>query len=93
VNLTILGVDGVLADSAFGVKPPIPRWPFYVLIAVAAFCAGLAFLFWVEENPGAYPRVEAWWARQRGRLARVRPRRRRAGGGESPKKGGAPPPT
>ncbi len=78
VNLTILGVDGILPDSAFGVKEPIPRWPFYLLIALAAFFLVLAFLFWVEENPGAYPRVEAWWARTRGRLARtIAPLRRK----------------
>jgi hypothetical protein len=77
LNLTILGVDGILPDSSFGVKPPIPQWPFYLLIALAVVCAGLAFLFWVEENPGTYPRVEAWWARQRGRMARLRPRRSR----------------
>jgi hypothetical protein len=77
LNLTILGVEGVLPDSSFGVKQPIPRWPFYLLIALAILFVVLAFLFWVEENPGTYPRVETWWARQRGRLARVRPRRPR----------------
>jgi len=71
VNLTVLGVDGVLPDSAFGVKEPIPRWPFYLLIGLAALFLVLAFLFWVEENPGSYPRVEASWARTRGRLART----------------------
>lgn len=78
VNLTILGVDGILPDTAFGVKEPIPRWPFYALIVAAVLFLALAFLFWVEENPGAYPRVEAWWARTRGRLARtLAPLRRR----------------
>ena len=78
VNLTVLGVDGIVPDSAFGVKEPIPRWPFYLLIALAAFFLVLAFLFWVEENPGSYPRIEAWWARTRGRLARTTaPLRRR----------------
>ncbi len=76
LNLTLLGVDGVLPDSSFGVQEPIPRWPFYGLIVVAAFFVVLAFLFWVEENPGTYPGVEVWWARQRGRLARLRPRRK-----------------
>ncbi len=77
LNLTILGVDGIVPDSAFGVKEPIPRWPFYLLIALAAFFLALAFLFWVEENPGSYPRVEAWWATTRGRIARtVAPLRR-----------------
>jgi hypothetical protein len=80
VNLTMLGVDGVLPDSAFGVKEPIPRWPFYLLMALVVFFLLLAFLFWVEENPGTFPRVETWWARTRGRLARtiapLRPQRR-----------------
>ncbi len=77
LNLTLLGVDGILPDSSFGVQDPIPRWPFYLLIVLAAFFTVLAFLFWVEENPGTYPRVETWWARQRGRIARMRPRRSR----------------
>jgi len=73
LNLTVLGVDGVLPDSAFGVKEPIPRWPFYTLIVLAVVFLVLAFLFWVEENPGSYPKVEAWWARTRGRFARLKP--------------------
>ncbi|MGQ0796264.1 MAG: hypothetical protein ACT4OI_00130 [Methanobacteriota archaeon] len=77
VNLTILGVDGIVPDSSFGVKEPIPQWPFYALVAGAVGFLVFAFLFWVEENPGAYPRVEVWWARTRGRLARLRPVRRR----------------
>jgi len=77
VNLTILGVDGIVPDSSFGVKEPIPQWPFYVLVAAAALFLVFAFLFWVEENPGTYPRVEVWWARMRGRFARLRPVRKR----------------
>ncbi len=84
LNVTMLAgflgvgrIDGILPDSSFGVKQPIPQWPFYALIVLAVFFIVLAFLFWVEENPGTYPRVETWWARQRGRLARLRPRRRR----------------
>ena len=71
VNLTLLGVDGILPDSSFGVKEPIPRWPFYLLVALAVVFLVFAFLFWVEENPGSYPRVSAWWARTRGRIART----------------------
>ncbi len=92
VNVSLLGVDGILFDSSFGVKEPIPRWPFYLLIGLAVFFVVLAFLFWVEENPGTYPRIETWWARQRGRLARQRPRRQRrvpqAAGREPPKGAG-----
>src|SRR5207244_10663438 len=70
-NLTVLVLHGLLSYSAFGVKEPIPRWPFYLLIGLAALFLVLAFLFWVEENPGSYPRVDTWWARTRGRIART----------------------
>jgi hypothetical protein len=75
-NVSILGVDGVLPDSSFGVKEPIPRWPFYALIVAAGLFLGLAFLFWVEENPNSFPRVAAWWTRQKGRFRRSVPRGR-----------------
>jgi hypothetical protein len=83
LNVTMLAgflgvdrIDGIIPDSGFGVKEPIPRWPFYTLIGVSALLVVLAFLFWTEEHPGAYPRVEAWWARQRGRFRRtIRTRR------------------
>ena len=78
LNVTMLAgflgvnrVDGIIPDTAFSVKEPIPRWPFYALIGLAVAFLVLAFLFWVEENPGSYPRIEAWWARTRGRLART----------------------
>lgn len=71
VNLTRLGVDGLLPDSAFGVKEPIPIWPFYGLVALTVFFLLLAFLFWVEENPGRYPRIERVWLTFKGRLRRV----------------------
>jgi len=78
LNLTLLGVDGLLPDSSFGVKEPIPQWPFYALIAAAALFLVFAFLSWVEENPGTFPRVDAWWARMRGRFARFRRTPKRA---------------
>jgi len=71
VNLTRLGVDGLLPDSAFGVKEPIPIWPFYGLVVMTIFFLILAFLFWVEENPGRYPRIERRWLTFKGRLRRV----------------------
>jgi hypothetical protein len=71
VNLTRLGVDGLLPDSAFGVKEPIPIWPFYGLLVLTGLFLVLAFLFWVEENPGRYPRVERVWMTFKGRLRRV----------------------
>jgi len=79
LNLTRLGVDGVIPDSLFGVKEPIPLWPFYGLLVATALFLVLAFLFWVEENPGKYPRVERAWLVFKGRLRRIArlPRRHR----------------
>jgi len=71
LNVTRLGVDGILPDSLFGVKEPIPLWPFYLLLAATGFFLILAFLFWAEENPGHYPRVERGWLVFKGRLRRV----------------------
>ena len=81
LDLGLLGVDGILPDSSFGVKEPIPIWPFWMLVGLMAFFLVLAFLFWVEENPAAFPRVERAWAVARGRLRQLvafhRPRYRR----------------
>ncbi len=79
LNLTRLGVDGVVPDSLFGVKEPIPLWPFYGLLVATALFLVLAFLFWVEENPEKYPRVERAWLVFKGRLRRIArlPRRHR----------------
>ena len=71
LNLTRLGVDGVIPDSSFGVKEPFPVWPFYGLLVLTGFFLVLAFLFWVEENPGQYPRVERSWLQFKGRLRRL----------------------
>jgi hypothetical protein len=71
INLTRLGVDGVLADDVFGVREPIPIWPFYGLLVLTGFFLVLAFLFWVEENPGRYPRIERPWLTFKGRLRRI----------------------
>src|SRR5437899_7941576 len=84
VNLTVLGVEGIVPDSAFGVKEPISRWPFYLLIGFAAFFLVLAFLFWVEETPEPSPRAEPCWPGPLGRSAgpparSLRARRRNPG--------------
>jgi hypothetical protein len=71
VNLTRLHVDGIIPDSSFGVREGFPLWPFYGLLVLTGFFLVLAFLFWVDENPGKYPRVERSWLRFKGRLRRL----------------------
>lgn len=50
INLTYLGCDGILPDSTFGVKNPIPIWPLYVLAFLTIFFAVLAIIFYVEDT-------------------------------------------
>ena len=71
INLTALGVDGVIPDSSFGVKEPIPKWPLYVLIGLTVMFAGLAVVFYLEEE-GTYPGLNKWLQQQRGKLNQLR---------------------
>jgi hypothetical protein len=79
VNLTRLGgIDGILPDTAFGVKDLIPQWPFYLFGTGAIFFLLLAFFYYAEENPSKFPRTARAFAGFKGRLVRVfRPRKGR----------------
>ena len=67
-----LGVDGLLPDSSFGIKIPIPRWPLYMLIAAICGIALLASYYFVLDNPGKYPRLEKRLYYLRGKLSELR---------------------
>ena len=83
VNLTRLqNISGILPDTGFGVKDTIPLWPFYLMVAGAAFFIVLAFFFYAEENPKSFPRTARSFAYFKGRLVRVfRPRGAKKGPG------------
>jgi hypothetical protein len=66
ICLSYLGVDGIIPDSSFGVKEPMPMWPFYALAFAAGFFLFLALMFHLEENPGTWPWMERRWMRFRG---------------------------
>ncbi|MCK4456889.1 MAG: hypothetical protein KAW39_04035 [Thermoplasmata archaeon] len=66
ICLTYLGVDGIIPDSSFGVKEPMPMWPFYTFVVLAGFFLFLALMFHLEENPGTWPWMERKWRRFRG---------------------------
>ncbi len=57
INLTALGVDGITPDSSFGVDRPIPVWPKYLLIGLAAGFGALAALFYAMDELGKFPRL------------------------------------
>ncbi|MFQ5908301.1 MAG: hypothetical protein ACE5JE_05690 [Thermoplasmata archaeon] len=49
--LGLPSIDGVLPDSGFGVKQPLPLWPFQLLVVGAGLSAGLAgYYFWRERR-------------------------------------------
>jgi hypothetical protein len=56
VDLSILGVDGIIPDSSFKVQDPIPIWPLYVcIIPLAVMLAILAVLFYMQEQHNMFP--------------------------------------
>ena len=71
INLEVLDVDGIIPDSSFGVKKPIPKWPLYVLITLTIVFAGLSVIFYLEEE-GNYPGLNKWLQKQRGKLNELR---------------------
>jgi len=52
INLTLLGVDGILPDSSFSVKEPIPLWPLALLIGLTVLFGALALVFYLMEEKG-----------------------------------------
>lgn len=44
------GVSGIIPESSFGVKEPIPQWPLYILWGGAGFLLALAVFFYVKEE-------------------------------------------
>jgi hypothetical protein len=76
INITYLEavsgqLDGILPDSSFALKEPIPTWPFYLLIAVAVIAGFLALMFYIEENPGTWPWMETRWLGFRSRMSQT----------------------
>ena len=71
INLEALLVDGIIPDSSFGVKKPIPKWPLYLLITLTIVFAGLALVFYLEEE-GDYPKLNKLLQKQRGKFNKLR---------------------
>jgi hypothetical protein len=67
-----LGVDGLIPDSSFGIKIPIPRWPLGILIGMCCLSAFMALYYFVLDNPGKYPSLEKRFYKLRGELSELR---------------------
>ncbi len=56
IEIDILGVDGIIPDSSFKVKDPIPIWPLYIcLIPIIVMLGVLAVLFYCQEEYNMFP--------------------------------------
>ncbi|HEX9908841.1 MAG TPA: hypothetical protein VGB78_10335 [Thermoplasmata archaeon] len=75
-----LGVDGLIPDSSFGLKVPIPRWPLGLLIFGCVCASGMALYYYVMGNPGRYPRLEKRLYYLRGKLGELRGKLQDRGG-------------
>ncbi|NIP36645.1 MAG: hypothetical protein GWN18_16870 [Thermoplasmata archaeon] len=54
-----LGVSGIVPDSSFSVKDPVPLWPLATLIALCVLFGVLAVVFYLAEEHGdQYPRLK-----------------------------------
>jgi hypothetical protein len=58
INLTALDVDGIIPDTSFRVKDPIPFWPLVMFIGFCVVFAFLAGLFYMMDEQGKFPELK-----------------------------------
>ena len=73
------GSSGIIPDSSFSVKDPVPLWPLAALIGLCVLFGALAVVFYLAEEHGEqYPRLKKalqYWSgkfEQRRRLMQQR---------------------
>jgi hypothetical protein len=66
-----LGVDGIIPDSSFGLKEPIPKWPLVLLGIATGGAAVMALYYFVLDSPGKYPFLEKRFYYLRGKLGEL----------------------
>jgi len=74
INITDLGVNGIIPDSSFTVKTPIPRWPQYALGGLSAFFGILAVMLYMQEEYNSFPWLEDILNEWSGKLKQLRRR-------------------
>ncbi len=74
INITHLGVNGIIPDSSFTVKTPIPRWPQYALGGLSAVFGILAVMLYMQEEYNSFPWLEDILNEWSGKLKQLRRR-------------------
>ena len=61
LNATCLpsGCSGIIPETSFTVREPIPLWPLYVLIGATVFFGALAAVFYMQDK-GKLPKLKDW---------------------------------
>ncbi len=54
-----LGCSGIIPETSFTVREPIPLWPLYVLIGATVFFGVLAVVFYMQDK-GKIPKLKDW---------------------------------
>ncbi len=57
INVTYLGVDAIIPFTSFSVRRGVSLWPLFVLSGLAVTFAVLAYMYYMNDNYGKYPRL------------------------------------
>jgi len=68
VNITMLGVDGILPDTSFTVSAGVNLIPFFILIALAVLSGALTVMYYLNETKGMFPWLEHITYRWKGKF-------------------------
>jgi len=58
LDLEALDVDGIVPETSFRIKEPIPLWPFYVGVGLAVLFLVLAGVFYLMDEKGKFPNAK-----------------------------------
>jgi hypothetical protein len=58
LDLNVLKVDGIIPETSFRIKEPIPLWPFYVGVGLAVLFLVLAGVFYLMDEKGKFPNAK-----------------------------------
>ena len=76
LNITYLktryGIDAIVPETSFTVREPVPSWPLYLLIGLAAFFGLLAMVFYLHEAHGYFPTLDKRLQQWSGKLRKGR---------------------
>jgi hypothetical protein len=83
INMTLIGerypgVIGIVPETSFTVRDPVPLWPPAVLAGLAILTVVFGIMIWMNETHGSFPWLRAAIDRTKGKVRkRIPPRPRK----------------